>query len=146
MFTQDDFNRFGRAFEADFKRLHDELGGLFQGVIDPRRLGQPMVNLWSGDEGAMLTAEVPGAGPGDVEVSVLVDEVIVSGTWSVVDPGEDEHYQLQERREGDFKRAIKLPFEVDPDGVKAKVENGLLTVELPRKVDQRPRKVTVSVE
>jgi HSP20 family protein len=53
-------------------------------------------------------------------------------------------FHRRERTFGPFLRTIALPFNVDPEQVKATAQNGILTVELPRPESDKPRKIKIS--
>ncbi|MEM9799965.1 MAG: Hsp20/alpha crystallin family protein [Planctomycetota bacterium] len=92
-------------------------------------------NLTATDEGAHLTVLVPGFGPDDVEVRVQRTTVTVRGAASTGDDG-------KARRS--FERSFRLPFPVDVDEVSARVEHGVLDLELPRSGADRPRIVPIA--
>jgi molecular chaperone IbpA len=75
------------------------------------------------------TVEIPVAGfrPEQIDVTVQDDTVMVSGK--------------SDRRS--FTRALLLPEEIDPDGISANVEHGLLSLNLRQRPERQPRRITV---
>ena len=103
----------------------------------------PAINAWTNDDEEVITAEVPGVNPSDVEITIASDVLTISGERSAVE-GEDEiRFHRRERVGGKFSRSIQLSFPVNSDQVAASVENGILTVRLPRAEADRPRKISV---
>lgn len=103
----------------------------------------PAINLYSGDEGVILTAEIPGVEMEELDITVLGETLTLSGTRNM---GEDEEgitYHRRERSQGNFTRTVELPFRVDSDNVEAKFSNGVLHVMLPRTEEEKPRKISV---
>jgi len=57
--------------------------------------------------------------------------------------GEDLAYHRRERGTGEFTRTVTLPAEVDATKVEARLENGVVTVTMPKAATAKPRKITV---
>lgn len=55
---------------------------------------------------------------------------------------EDDFHQV-ERRFGAFARSITLPSSADPEGIQASFDAGVLTIEVPKKEEAKPRKIQV---
>ncbi|MFZ5796888.1 MAG: Hsp20/alpha crystallin family protein, partial [Thermodesulfobacteriota bacterium] len=60
--------------------------------------------------------------------------------------GEKLSYHRREIETGNFSRAINLPIKVDPESVKARLTNGVLTITLEKAAEVKPRQVTVTTE
>jgi len=105
--------------------------------------GFPLVDVWTGQEGAILSAEIPGVATEDLEVTVLGDTLTIRGKRPVPELAEREGYVRQERFTGEFVRTVQLPFPVDPEQVKAEHKNGVLTVHLTRPAEDRPRRIAI---
>ena len=89
----------------------------------------------------------PGLDPGSIDVSVLRDQLRVSGVKSPLTKEiKPEAFHRSERGSGSFTRVIALPAEVDGDKVKAEYKNGLLLLTLPKHEQAKPRQITVSVD
>ena len=128
----------------DMSRLQREMGHLLGGTSAPITSSFPAMNLYAGDEGVILTAELPGIGPDDLEISVLGETLTLSGSRNMGEDDEDVKYHRRERNFGNFTRTVELPFTVDSDRVEAKFNNGVLHVMLPRVEEEKPRKISVS--
>jgi HSP20 family protein len=142
-----------RRFQAptvwdEMDRIQREMNRLYR-VSYPRRYQAapsfPAMNVWSNDEGLVVTAEVPGINPKDIELSVVEDTLTVSGKRDAEQAGEDAKYLRQERGYGEFTRSMQLPFAVAANKVEASFKNGVLNVSLPRKEEDKPRKIKVKV-
>ena len=103
----------------------------------------PAINAWTDDDFEVVTAEVPGVDPNDIDVNVVGDVLTISGQRSAEDPSEEARYHRRERVSGEFSRSIQLAFPVDAESVSASYENGVLRIELPRAEADKPRKISV---
>jgi HSP20 family protein len=131
------------ALWRDMSRLQREMSHLLGGTSAPIT-SFPAMNLYAGDEGIILTAELPGVEPDELEITVLGETLTLSGSRNVSEVEEDIKYHRRERGQGEFTRTVQLPFTVDSERVEAKFNNGILHVMLPRVEEEKPRKISVS--
>jgi HSP20 family protein len=103
----------------------------------------PAMNLYSGDEGIILTAEIPGVEMDDLDITVLGETLTLSGSRNMEEAEEGLTYHRRERSQGKFTRTVELPFRVDGDNVEAKFSNGVLHILLPRVEEEKPRKIEI---
>lgn len=127
----------------DMSRLQREMGHLLGGTSAPIA-SFPAMNLYAGDEGVILTAELPGMEPDALEITVLGETLTLSGSRSGDDAEEGVKYHRRERSQGRFTRTVELPFQIDSEGVEARFNNGVLHVVLPRAEEDKPRKIAVN--
>lgn len=94
------------------------------------------------DEGDayLLSALVPGLKSEDLTIQVLEDTVSVEGEYR----REDGEFLLSELPVGPFRRALRLPVALDADKAEAKIEDGVLTLRLPKSESARPKTIKVS--
>jgi HSP20 family protein len=138
-----------QGFWAPFReldRLREEMSRIFggpqNGEIRPTA-EFPAMNVWTGEESVVVTAELPGVEAGALDVSAVADTLTIKGERKPLELAEGELYHRQERSSGSFVRTVQLPFRVDPDQIEAKFQRGVLRVELKRPEEERPRKITV---
>ena len=127
----------------DMRRLQREMDSLVSSAFRSRSTDFPAVNLWTCQESAIVTAELPGVDLNDVDISVVGDTLSIRGTRRPLQLGEGETYHRRERGVGEFARVMQLPFRVEPDEVSATLKNGNLSISLPRAHADRPRKIQV---
>ena len=108
--------------------------------------GYPAVNVYANEEKAVLTAEVPGVNPQDIDVSVRETTLTITGKRDLEEPKEQQRFIRRERERGEFSRSLTLPFSVERDQVTAECRNGVLILHLPRKEADKPRKIQVTPE
>jgi len=123
-------------------------GRYYEPALFRPRVGTPPtpgVNIYGNDERVLVVTEVPGLEIGKLDVKIDGRGLTISG--SRVLPGEDkeEKFACQEREGGEFTRKVTLPYQVQPDKVTANYDKGILTIELPRSDQDKPRKIEVKV-
>ena len=104
----------------------------------------PLMNIWGGTDGAVVTAEIPGVAPEELDIAVHQNTVTLRGTRPAEPLADDAVVHRQERTTGTFTRNLILPFRVDGDRAAAKFRNGVLRLDLPRPEADKPHKITVS--
>ena len=144
-------NEFGFGFggAADpLARVRGEmdrlLGSFFEDAPASRPYARswPAINTWEDGDAAWVEAELPGLGMDDVEIYATGDELTVAGERKIPDP-QGAAWHRRERSQGRFSRTLSLPWRIDADKVEAKLQDGVLTVRLPKCDDCRPKKVKV---
>ena len=103
----------------------------------------PAMNIWTSEEGAIVSAEIPGISVDELDISVVGETLTVSGSRPLDQMDENSRYHRQERGYGSFSRSIELPFQVEADEVEATYQNGVLKIALPRAEADMPRKIAV---
>ena len=92
----------------------------------------------------VLHAAVPGIKPEDLDVSITGDVLTIKGEYKSEEQGEsNRQYIRQERRFGSFCRQLTLPSAVDANKVNATFENGILTLEMPKREEVKPKSVKI---
>jgi HSP20 family protein len=89
----------------------------------------------------VLTANVPGLKPEDVEVTLEGDTLAIRGEFKA--PMENVEYIFQERPFGKFTRTLTINVSVDHERIEAGFENGVLTITLPKAEAARPKTIKV---
>ena len=111
-------------------------------VADERAYALPLDVIAKDDE-YVITAAVPGLKPDDLSVEVLGETVTIRGEIKSEQNGEQDGYLLQERRYGKFSRTLNFPVELDGAKAEASVENGVLTLRVPKAETARPKTIKV---
>ena len=137
------FGRFGLDPFMEMRRLQNEMNRMFSGVGAAETF--PPINLWIGEDSVVVTAELPGYAPENVDLTVQEDVLTISARRDAEAEmqGQGAAVHRRERFHGRFARTVQLPFRVDPDRVDARFNNGILEVELHRPDEDRPRKIQI---
>jgi HSP20 family protein len=133
----------------EMEKLQRRMNRLLEGGGSGPRFSAPTypaVNVWVNEEGQLITAEMPGLKPEDISIDVTADALSISGEREAPEAGKDADYHRQERSYGSFSRTIQLPFVVDPEGVQASFQNGVLLIKLPRAEADKPKRIAVQAQ
>ena len=104
----------------------------------------PPVNLMETPEAFVLTAELPGVAPEDIDVSLEGKTVTLSGQRKIeYAAGDGVAVHRRERQSGHFKRAFELPKSFDVGAAEAKHSAGVLELRLPKTPESKPRQIEV---
>ena len=127
--------------------LRREIDRIFESAFAGDFVGSawvPAMDVEETPDALRLTFEVPGVKPEDLSVTVENGVLTVCGEkHQERDTQENGRSRGFERRYGRFERSLTLPQGVDPDQVSARYENGVLTVELPKTAEARPRSIPI---
>jgi HSP20 family protein len=139
----------GDSVFEEFRRLERELGQLFghspwpAGIRAMQRGTFPPLNVAANPERVDVYLFAADLDPKSLDLSIQQNLLTVSGTRKV-EINEKAEYYRRERFDGDFRRVITLPDDVDPERVEAKYRNGVLQVTIQRHESARPRQITVN--
>ena len=101
----------------------------------------PEVNIFETEDGYVVEAEMPGINKEGLEITVEGDELIIVGHRN----REQVNGQplFRERRLTDYRRSFELDPAIDTAKISAKIDQGIVTVTLPKSEKVKPRKITV---
>lgn len=128
-------------FEESFLRP-----GLLLGAAGESAL--PAMDIYETKDALVLKAVVPGLRPEDIEVTMTGDVLTIRGERREEMPaeGEQRRYLQREHRYGSFVRQLTLPAGIDSSKVSATFENGILTLEMPKVEEIRPKTIKISAK
>lgn len=121
-----------RVFSDLFGRLEQPVSGWY-----------PAVDVRETDETFVITAELPGLDPNDVDVSVEDGTLLISGEKKTERTESEDTFHLSERTYGRFERSFTLPRSVDANKVEADFRDGVLHITLPKAAESKPRRIEV---
>jgi len=130
----------------DVARLRRDAGSLLERPRLYQTVNYPPMNIFVGVDDVIVTAEIPGIDPNDVELTVTQDRLNIKGTTKALEEKADQKWHRRERGFGSFHRTVELPFNVDGNKVHADYNKGVLTIVLPRSEADKPRKISVKSE
>jgi HSP20 family protein len=132
--------------------LQNEMNRLFNTVFDApgpgnggaMRRWMPAMDLVETDEHFVLRADLPGMGEDDIKIELEDGTLTVSGERKAEHESKSEGYYRVERAFGGFSRSLTLPKGIDPEGVSANFDRGVLEVRIPKPEERKPRRIEVS--
>lgn len=137
----------------DMMTLREAMDRLFEeSFVSPRgrwestgetRYGAPM-DVYTTDEEVVVTMAVPGVDPDSVDITVEGNTLNVRG--EVEGPLENVDYVLQERPYGTFSRNLRLNVPVDADRAEASFDQGILTLQIPKQEEAKPKTIKIQAK
>jgi HSP20 family protein len=123
----------------------DPFRELMEGVL-ASRLGDGQVHVPNFDieeteEAWIVEADIPGVRRKDMNVEVRDGELLISG--EIKERERKGVLRHRTRKTGEFEIRVALPGDVDTEEVDAAVDNGVLTVTIPKPARAKPRKIEV---
>ncbi|MEI7606842.1 MAG: Hsp20/alpha crystallin family protein [Rhodospirillaceae bacterium] len=105
----------------------------------------PNTDIWETKDQLVIVAEIPGAEPESVDVSVDRDVLRISARSRMTSPSGYSPIHA-EYREGDYQRSFTLPSAIDAGKIEATVKDGLLKLVLPKVAPPPARRIAIKVE
>ena len=133
-------NEMNRLFNTFF----EQPGQTGRGNGMTRRWLPPMDLVETADQ-YVLRADLPGLSDGDVNVQLEDNVLTISGERKTQHEQHEEGYYRIERGFGSFARSLTLPDGIDPDGVQAHFDRGVLEVQIPKPEQRKPRQVQITL-
>jgi HSP20 family protein len=104
----------------------------------------PAMDVVETNDEVMCHLEVPGLTTDDIDIRVQDNMLVVSGEKKAASQEQKEGgFRSIERRYGRFERSFTLPRTIDSQNVRARHENGVLTIVLPKVEASKPRRVEI---
>lgn len=128
----------------------DNIHGLVDDILEGVRnftpvasVRYPRYDFVETPEAYLLVFDLPGVKRDDISVTTEGEDVVLSGERSRPEWGENASIRRSERPYGGFRRALRMPADVRIDDIKARLDEGVLTVTLPRHTETSARKVDI---
>jgi HSP20 family protein len=126
------------------ERMQNEMNKIFSRYSTGRTAAAyPAVNVWTSDDQAVVTTEIPGVDAQNVDISVVGRTLTLRGNRKAEELGEDYTYHRRERGYGNFTRTVELPYRVNLEKIEAKFSKGVLHITLPRAEEDKPKKIAI---
>lgn len=143
---------------AEFERLHREMDCWFDRLFpfspltrwstDAEMGFEPAVDIYETGDELVVFATLPGVDMKDIHVEATPDTLIIRGERKplISDENVTVHYRSVWSGHGTFEARYDLPFEINPNKVKATLRNGVLEVRLPKVESAKAKAVKVQVQ
>jgi len=132
---------------SEMGRLQDEVNRMFAGGDQPRGLAAtyPALNVWEDEDRWYVEAELPGLELEDLEILVHDNQLTLQGERKRPEVPEAA-WRRCERGFGKFSRSLQFSDDVDAEKVQARLKQGVLLIELPKREEVKPRRIDVKSE
>jgi len=136
----------------ELQSIQSEMNRLFGTVFDTQAGGGdggarrwiPAMDLVEEGEQYVLRADLPGVGEDDVSVELEDNVLTVSGERKSEHREQGDGFRRIERSSGSFSRSLTLPEGIDAEQIRARFEQGVLEVRVPKPEQRKPRRIEIS--
>jgi HSP20 family protein len=132
--------------------LQDQVNRLFEAPLAGRRAENsnltawaPAVDIYETENELVIKADLPDINERDLDVRVENNMLTIRGERKFEQKVKEDNYLRIERTYGSFSRSFSLPTTVNTESIHAEYKNGVLTVQLPKRAESKPRQVKVNV-
>jgi HSP20 family protein len=130
------------ALPLDVETFFEDFGlGLNQDSV-----WSPTVDVVETKESYEVKAEVPGIKKEDIRVSLEHGVLTLKGEKKQEHETNKKNVHKIERLYGKFERSFRLPEGIKAEGIKAKYDKGVLTIDIPKAEEAKPKEIAVTVE
>ena len=128
-----------RLFEDSFVRPSRGLAALAE-------VAAPALNVYQTPTEVVLKAALSGLKPEDVSIDITGETLTIKGESKAEQEIKKEDYLYQERRYGAFSRSVVLPSGLKTDKAEATMEDGILTLTIPKVEEVKPKNISVKAK
>ena len=104
----------------------------------------PSFDIRETPDAYVFEADLPGISQEDLDLNLTGNRLTVTGQRESASKREEGNFFAMERSFGCFSRSFNLPDGVDPSRIMADLENGVLTLTIPKTPEVQPKKITIS--
>lgn len=127
----------------DLDRINEAISRSFWETNPYSHAVYPPINVYTRDDEALVQAMVPGVSLEDLDLSVKDNVLTLKGRKREEELSEGTEVHLREIYAGEFERTLEFPFRIDADKVAAEYKDGILSVILPKREEDKPKKIKV---
>jgi len=130
----DEMRRLQEEMERAFSSFYESPNRKMIGTDKGKELAvrRPMSDLIETDKEIIAKIELPGIEKKDVHLNINENSIEIKAEQKKENKIEKKGFFRQERSYSQFYRVLPLPAEVDPNKARAKMENGLLEIVIPK--------------
>jgi HSP20 family protein len=131
--------------------LQEQINRLFSDAFE--RTGEesnlttwaPAVDIYENEHELVVKADLPDVDPKNLDIRVENNILTIRGERQFEKKVNEANYLRVERAYGAFSRSFSLANTVNPDGIKAEYQNGVLTLTIPKREEAKPKQIKVNV-
>lgn len=106
----------------------------------------PAIDIFEDAEKVGIKASMPGVKPEDIDINLTANSVTIKGSNKSEKEVKEENFVRKERYYGSFSRTIALPSGLKIDKVEASMEDGVLTLEIPKAEEVKPKTIKIKAK
>jgi len=137
---------------GEMRALQDEINDLFDTDRFPRTAGlfertfSPAIDVAENQNEYTVSCELPGIEKREIDISIASNVLTIKGQKRSETEEKKGKFYRKESWSGSFHRTLPLPTPVDGDKITALLENGVLTITLPKREEAKPKQIAVGVK
>lgn len=105
--------------------------------------GQLTIDVYQNGEEMVIKSTIAGVSQNDLDITIANDMITIKGERKRDEAVEAEDYYYQELYWGPFSRSVILPHEIDTEGARANLKDGVLTIRLPKLERTKTKKLRI---
>ena len=138
----------------DLMLLQDRMNQLFEDATQRRARERerdeiervdwvPAADVYERPEEFLVVMDLPGIDRAALEINLENDRLVIKGARVTANSDRSQH--RTERPQGKFNRSFGLPPAIDPEQIRADYKDGVLSVRLPKRKEQKPKSVKIEI-
>lgn len=137
---------------SEMENLQKQMNQLFDFSLSRNLFGDntllggqwsPAIDVYDSKDNVLVKVDLPGLTKDEIEVSIQDNNLILKGEKRKDTEVKEENYYKTERFYGSFYRTVPLPSAVDQAKVESSYKDGVLTLELPKKEEAKPKQIPI---
>ena len=135
----------------DLVSLRDVMDHLFEdsfvrprwGWVAPMHAANLAIDMYETNDQVVVKAALPGVKPEEIEITITGNMLTISGESKEESQVKEKDYIRKEQRYGSFTRSVTLPNGLKADKADATFENGVLTLQVPKSEQVKPKTIKI---
>jgi HSP20 family protein len=103
----------------------------------------PSANVWEENDTVHVEMAVPGLKKEDIDITITSDSITISGNTKTEEKEDSKKKYYYKSMESSFEQCFNLPTKVDSQNAKAKLDNGIIHITLPKADEVKPKQITI---
>ena len=104
----------------------------------------PVVDIYETESAIVVKTDLPEVSRSDIDIKVENNVLTIRGERQLKEEIKKEDYFRMERQYGIFRRSLPIPGDIDQKGIKASHKDGVLTIEIPKRSNSKPRQIQIT--
>ena len=132
--------------------LQDQVNRLFEDTVQQGRTSQadlatwaPAADIYETENELVAKVDLPGVHERDIDIRVESNTLAIRGERKFEREVNEDNYLRVERAYGTFTRSFSLPNTLKVDNICAGLQDGVLTIRMPKREEARPKQIKISV-
>ncbi|MFP4458157.1 MAG: Hsp20/alpha crystallin family protein [Candidatus Zixiibacteriota bacterium] len=126
------------------KVFHDFMKGT--DTEETKNSWNPQVDIHENEDAIVFDIDIPGVKKEDIDVNVQDNILTISGHKEVERDEEKQNFHRIERFSGEYQRSFQLPKLVDTEKIKAKYNDGVLNINVPKREESKKKEVNINID